>query len=259
MCFKVSCNRSFEQESIPIKDKTKYKAQRSFFMSFLGRLIPDPLYQTGDPRSADEVAKSESDIIISPDTRRENRLPQGQSRTRKWPVLDANGTPEVDLEKWTFSVDGLVENPAQWTLDEFLQLPPVRVYADFHCVTRWSRLDNIWTGVSTRKLAEIVGIKPEAKFVLATALDYGWTTNMPIEYFLNEDSLLAFMHDGKPIPPDHGGPVRLIVPQLYAWKSAKWICGITFLEEDKPGYWEEGGYHLRGVPWNGADGERYRW
>jgi len=226
-------------------------------MGLLDRLIPDPLYQTGDPRRAADI--TEQDVIISPDTRREIRLPPGQSRTRKWPVLDAHGTPDVDLEKWSFAVDGLVENEMSWTLDEFLQLPPVRVYADFHCVTRWSRLDNIWTGVSTRTLAEMVGVKPKVKYVLATALDDGWTTNMPIEYVMAEDSLLAFLHDGKPIPPDHGGPVRLIVPQLYAWKSAKWICGLTFLENDMPGFWEEGGYHLRGVPWKGADGERYRW
>ena len=147
-------------------------------------------------------------------------MPPGQSRTKKWPVLDAHGTPEVDLATWSFAVDGLVENPTEWSLDEFMQLPAARVYADFHCVTRWSRLDNVWGGVPTRELAKIVGVKPEAKFVLAFAYDSGWTTNVPIEYFLNEDSLLAWSHDGAPIPPEHGGPVRLIIPQLYAWKSA---------------------------------------
>jgi DMSO/TMAO reductase YedYZ molybdopterin-dependent catalytic subunit len=228
-------------------------------MSFLGRLIHDPLYQPGDPRPADEIAAQEPEIIISPDTRRDNRMPPGQSRTRKWPVLDAHGTPDVDLATWEFSVEGLVENSLSWSLDEFMQLPSVRVYADFHCVTRWSRLDNVWSGVSTRTLAEMCGLKPEAKFVSALAYDYGWTTNLPIEYFLNEDSLVAWAHDGQPIAPEHGGPVRLIVPQLYAWKSAKWIRSLTFLAEDQPGFWENGGYHMRGVPWNGADGERYRW
>ena len=225
-------------------------------MSFLSNIIKDPLYQREDPRKPEQL--NESDLIISPDTRRENRLPPGQSRTRKWPVLDASGTPEIDLATWRFGVDGLVERPLSWSLDEFMQLPAVKVYADFHCVTRWSRLDNIWSGLSTHKLGELVGIKPEAKFVVVYGYDSGWTTNLPIEYFLAEDSLLAWSHDGQPIPPDHGGPVRLIVPQLYAWKSAKWVMGIRFVEHDEAGFWEEGGYHMRGVPWNGKDGERYR-
>ena len=230
-------------------------------MSLLGRLITDPLYQREEPRSPEEIA--ESKIIISPDTRREKRLPPGQSRTRKWPVLDAHGTPKIDFDQWQFSVDGLVENQKSWTLDEFRDLPQVKVYADFHCVTRWSRLDNVWTGVSARALAEMCGVQPEAKFVLAIAHDTdwhgnNWTTNLPLEYFLNEDSLIAILHDDKPIPPAHGGPARLIIPQLYAWKSAKWIKGLRFLAEDEAGFWERGGYHLRGVPWNGSDGERYR-
>ena len=230
-------------------------------MSFLGRLITDPLYQREDARLPEEIVEPE--IIISPDTRRAKRLPPGQSRTRKWPVLDAHGTPKIDLDKWQFSVDGLVENPTSWTLDEFTSLPQVKVYADFHCVTRWSRLDNVWTGVSAGALTEMCGVQAEAKFVLAIAYDTDWhgnhwTTNLPLEYFLNEDSLVAVEHDGKPILPEHGGPVRLIIPQLYAWKSAKWIKGLRFLAEDEAGYWERGGYHLRGVPWNGSDGERYR-
>ena len=226
-------------------------------MSFLNSIFNDPLYQREEPRRPEDVG--EPDVIISPDTRRENRMPPGQTRTRKWPVLDAHGTPDVDLENWEFNVGGLVEREMKWSLDEFMQLPAVKVYADFHCVTRWSRLDNVWGGVSTRTIAELVGVKPEAKFVVAEAFDYGWTTNLPVEYFLAEDSLLAWSHDGRPIPPEHGGPVRLVVPRLYAWKSAKWIKGLTFLAEDRAGFWEEGGYHMRGVPWNGPDGERFRW
>jgi DMSO/TMAO reductase YedYZ molybdopterin-dependent catalytic subunit len=233
-------------------------------MDILNRFFEIPFYQKTEPRPAEIIEKLGEEIVISPDTRRERRLPPGQSRTKKFPVLDAHGTPHVDLENWTFQVEGLIENPKSWTLAEFLKLPMTKVYADFHCVTRWSRLDNIWTGVSARWLADAVKIKESAKYVVAAAYDtdiYGkdWTTNMPIEYFLNEDSLLAFEHDGKPIPPEHGGPVRLIVPQLYAWKSAKWIKGLKFVAEDEAGYWEKGGYHLRGVPWNGADGERFRW
>jgi DMSO/TMAO reductase YedYZ molybdopterin-dependent catalytic subunit len=226
-------------------------------MSFLDSFIKDPKYQTEAPRNPEEV--TEPDVIISPDTRREDRVPPGQSRTKKWPVLDAHGTPPVDLATWTFEVEGLVENPVRFSLDEFLQLPAVKVYADFHCVTRWSRLDNVWTGVSTREIARRAGVDTSAKFVLALAYDNNWTTNVPIEYFLKEDSLFAFLHDGQPIPPDHGGPVRLIIPQLYAWKSAKWVRGVRFLAEDEAGFWEEGGYHMRGNPWVGGDGERFRW
>jgi DMSO/TMAO reductase YedYZ molybdopterin-dependent catalytic subunit len=226
-------------------------------MGFLDSLIKDPKYQTEAPRKPEEVA--EPDVIISPDTRRENRIPPGQSRTKKWPVLDAHGTPPVDLATWTFEVDGLVEKSLKFSLDEFLQLPAAKVYADFHCVTRWSRLDNVWTGVSTREIAERAGVSRDARFVLALAYDSDWTTNVPIEYFLKEDSLFAFLHDGQPIPPEHGGPVRLIIPQLYAWKSAKWVKGVTFLAEDAAGFWEEGGYHMRGNPWAGGDGERFRW
>ncbi|MBA3569283.1 MAG: sulfite oxidase-like oxidoreductase [Pyrinomonadaceae bacterium] len=226
-------------------------------MSFLGSLFKDPKYQPGDPRKPEEIA--DPDVIISPNTELPNRIPPGQTRTRKWPVLDAHGTPDVDLASWSFEVDGLVEHPQKWSLDECMQLPAVRVFADFHCVTRWSRLDNVWGGLPTREIARIAGVRPEAKFVLASAYDSGWTTNIPIEFFLKQDSLLAWLHDGQPIPPEHGGPVRLIVPQLYAWKSAKWVKGVRFLEHDQPGYWEEGGYHMRGSPWTEGDGERFRW
>lgn len=224
-------------------------------MGLLDKIIRDPWYQTGEPRAPETL--TETDLIISPDTRRGRRLPPGQSRTKKWPVLDAYGTPAIDLNAWRFKVAGLVAAPLTFTLDEFQALPTVRVYADFHCVTRWSRLDNIWTGVSAKEIADRAGVSPDAKFVKASAYDNGWTTNLPIEYFLAPDSLLAFLHDGKPIPPEHGGPVRLIVPQLYAWKSAKWVNGLRFLAEDEPGFWEQGGYHMRGNPWNGDDGERF--
>ena len=222
-------------------------------MSFLGNLFNDPLYQKEEPRRAEEIRDAE--VIISPDTRREQRIPPGQTRTRKWPVLDAHGTPEIDLSTWSFEVDGLVEHPQAWSLDDFMQLPAVKVYADFHCVTRWSRLDNIWSGVSTREFAKLVGLQPEARFALAFGYDYGWSTNIPLEYFLAEDALFAWSHDGRPIAPEHGGPVRLIVPQLYAWKSAKWVKGVTFRPDDTPGFWERGGYHMLGDPWKE---QRYR-
>jgi len=232
-------------------------------MGLLDKFFEIPFYQKSEPRPANEIKQLDEAIIISPDTRRAKRLPPGQSRTKKFPVLDAFGTPKIDLENWRFTVSGLVENEMSWGPDDFRALESVSVYADFHCVTRWSRLDNIWTGVSARKLAEIVGVRPEAKFVIAEAYDASmlgenWTTNLPIEYFLNEDSLIAFAHDSQPITPEHGGPVRLIIPQLYAWKSAKWLKSLKFVAQDEAGYWERGGYHSRGVPWNGTDGERFR-
>src|ERR1051325_417292 len=134
-------------------------------MSFLDSLIKDPNYQSEAPRKPEEV--TEPGVIISPDTRRENRIPPGQSRTKRWPVLDAYGAPQIDLAHWKFQVDGLVERQLSFSLDEFTQLPSVKVFADFHCVTRWSRLDNIWTGVPTREIANRARISPEAKFVLA--------------------------------------------------------------------------------------------
>jgi DMSO/TMAO reductase YedYZ molybdopterin-dependent catalytic subunit len=189
-------------------------------------------------------------VIVSPDTRRGTRLPPGQSRTKKWPVLDAYGEPRIDMEKWRMDVGGLVNQPRSWTWKQFLELPRVKVFADFHCVTRWSRLGNVWEGVSTRELmAQCGGVQKGATHVLAYAYDHGWTTNLPLSDFLKEDSLVALTHDGEPIEGEHGGPARLIVPQLYAWKSAKWLAAIELLPADKAGFWEQNGYHMRGDPW----------
>ena len=190
------------------------------------------------------------DAIISPDTLRTERLPPRQSRTLKWPVLDASGAPRIDMASWRFSLEGLVQNPRSWSWDEFCGLPRVKVFADFHCVTRWSRLGNVWEGVSTRELVEQAGgLRDGARFVLAFGYDYGWSTNLPIEHFLAEDALVTILHDGEPLSSEHGGPARLIIPQLYAWKSAKWLAGIKVQERDEAGFWEQSGYHMRGDPW----------
>ena len=189
-------------------------------------------------------------MIISPDTKRGQRIPPGQSQTVKWPVLDASGTPPMDMTKWRLDIFGLVGKEVSLTWDEFMALPRVEVFSDFHCVTRWSRLDNTWTGVAVSTLMELAGgAKPEAKFVSALGYDYGWTTNLPIADFLMEDALVATHHDGVALTPEHGGPARLVVPQLYAWKSAKWLGGLELLAEDKPGFWERNGYHNHGDPW----------
>jgi DMSO/TMAO reductase YedYZ molybdopterin-dependent catalytic subunit len=196
-------------------------------------------------------------VIISPDTRRENRVPPGQSRTKKWPVLDAGGAPSIQLAKWKFRMEGLVAKPVEWNWEEFQKLPRTKVFSDFHCVTRWSRLGNLWEGVSTQALVELAGgLLPEAKFVTAHGYDSGWTTNLPLADFLSPDALVAILHDGEPLSEEHGGPARLIVPQLYAWKSAKWLATIEFREKDKAGFWERNGYHMHGDPWKE---ERFGW
>ena len=197
------------------------------------------------------------EVIVSPDTGRGGRVPPGQSRTRKWPVLDASGPPQIDTATWRFRIAGLVGQETEWNWQEFLSLPRVKVFADFHCVTRWSRLGNLWEGVATRELVERAGgARPEARFVMAYGYDRGWTTNLPLEHFLAQDALVALYHDGEPLPLEHGGPARLVVPQLYAWKSAKWIAGVEFLARDRPGFWEMSGYHMRGDPWRE---ERFGW
>ncbi len=191
-----------------------------------------------------------ADVIVSPDARRAQRVPPGQTRTRKWPVLDASGTPDVRAETWKLDVFGSVAKPVEWNWAEFQELPRVRVFSGFHCVTRWSRLGNLWEGVSARELLKRAGgATSQARFVLAHGYDGGWTTNLPLADFLSEDALVAFLHDGEPITLEHGGPARLIVPQLYAWKSAKWISGIELLDADRAGFWERNGYHMHGDPW----------
>ena len=191
-----------------------------------------------------------ADVIISSDTRRGDRIPPGQSRTRKWPILDASGPPPVDLERWRFRIGGLVQAEVAWDWKEFLALPRVKVFADFHCVTRWSRLGNLWEGVSVRELMALAGgPAPEARFAMVYGNDRGWTTNLPLDDLMSEDALVAICHDGESISVEHGGPARLIVPKLYAWKSAKWVAGIELMATDRAGFWEANGYHMRGDPW----------
>jgi DMSO/TMAO reductase YedYZ molybdopterin-dependent catalytic subunit len=180
-----------------------------------------------------------------PDT---SRLPPGQVLTAKWPVLTYGETPRVDPERWTFRCFGLVESEVTWTWKEFLALPRVQVKSDIHCVTRWSRYDNLWEGVAVREILGRLKLEPAASAVMAHSTG-GYTTNILLKDLQGDDVLLAFRHDGGDLPAEHGGPVRLVVPKLYFWKSAKWIEGFEFLDVNAPGFWEVNGYHLRADPW----------
>ena len=177
-----------------------------------------------------------------------SRLPPGQVETKKFPVLSASATPDISLETWRLRVWGLVAEPREFTWDEMMQLPRQRQVNDIHCVTRWSKLDTVWEGVPFREIAALVTPLPAATYVMQHAYG-GYTTNLPLEELLDDDVLLAFRHDDAPLEPAHGGPLRMLVPKLYFWKSAKWLNGLEFLAEDEAGYWESYGYHNHGDPW----------
>jgi DMSO/TMAO reductase YedYZ molybdopterin-dependent catalytic subunit len=178
----------------------------------------------------------------------EERIPPGQYQTEKFPVLTYGSTPGIDLNTWRLKVFGLVEEPFELTWKEFTALPTKTLKTDIHCVTRWSKLDTIWEGVSFKDLFRRVKPKPEAKYVMEHS--YGdYTTNMTLEELLEDDVLLAYKYDGRPLSPEHGGPMRMLVPKLYLWKSAKWLHGLEFMAENKPGFWERYGYHSHGDPW----------
>ncbi len=176
------------------------------------------------------------------------RLPPGQKLTAGFPVLDLGVQPDIPLSEWRLKIDGLVENPTELTWEAFHALPQVEDVSDFHCVTTWSKYDCRWRGLAFTTLYEHVQPKPEARFVYFTSFD-GYSTNVPVEKCLDDDVLIATSFDGAPVPREHGGPARVIIPKLYAWKGAKFIRGITFLAEDKLGFWEVRGYSNTADPW----------
>lgn len=176
------------------------------------------------------------------------RLPPGQRQVKNWPVLDLGVQPDIPLDKWRLTIDGLVENPVRWTWQEFLGQPEFRATSDIHCVTAWSRYDNQWTGISAKHVLRTVRPKPEAKFITFHSFDT-YTTNVPLSAFDDDDVLLAHAWEGKPLTREHGGPLRVVIPKLYFWKSAKWVKRIEFTAEDRPGFWEVRGYHNNGDPW----------
>jgi DMSO/TMAO reductase YedYZ molybdopterin-dependent catalytic subunit len=163
-------------------------------------------------------------------------------------VLQAGGVLTVDRQDWTFTLSGLVEEEKVLTYSEFLELPKVKVLSDIHCVTRWSRLDNLWEGPGSQTIAGLANIKPEAKFVIAKAPG-GFTENLALHDFLQSDVIFAVKHDDQLLSPEHGAPVRLVVPRKYFWKSVKWITSLEFTAEDHPGFWESFGYHNHADPW----------
>ncbi|GAB3220429.1 sulfite oxidase-like oxidoreductase [Spirosoma arcticum] len=183
-----------------------------------------------------------------------DRIPPGQYETNDWPVLTAGPTPRLPLATWTFSLDGLVESPVQWSWEQFNALPQQSFTNDIHCVTKWSKLDTHWRGVSVEMLLEHVTLKPEVRYVMAYS--YGdYSTNIPMEDLRQGKAFIGLQFEEKPLAPEHGGPARLVVPHLYFWKSAKWIKGLRFMDHDQPGFWEQGGYSMYGNPWTE---QRYR-
>jgi DMSO/TMAO reductase YedYZ molybdopterin-dependent catalytic subunit len=184
--------------------------------------------------------------------RKEGRLPPGQAATIKWPVLHQGAVPHFDRDSWDFRAGGLVAAPLTLGYPEFQALPRVEVVSDFHCVTRWSTFDNRWEGVPFREILSRVRPRPEASHVMVLGhvgeTRYGYTTNLPLADLDRADVLLADRRNGQDLDPDHGWPLRLVVPHLYAWKSAKWVRGLIFMEGDKAGYWERLGYHMYGDP-----------
>ena len=183
--------------------------------------------------------------ISRPDT---DRLPPGQHLVTNWPVLDLGQQPLITASEWTLQIVGGVENPVKLDWDAFHRLPQSRKLSDIHCVTTWSRYDNRWQGVSTHDLLDLVMPRPDVNFVMLTSYD-GYTTNLPLADFASEDGILATAWEGQPLTRDHGGPMRLVIPHLYFWKSAKWLRRIEFLIGDQAGFWEKNGYHMLGDPW----------
>ena len=177
-----------------------------------------------------------------------SRIPPGQYLTTDFPVLSAGPTPRTPLDRWSFAIEGLVRVPVRWTLEEFIALPALEWIVDISCVTKWTKLDMRWGGVSVDTLFEHADLEPTAAFVIASA-DGDYTTNLPLADVLNGQAFVAYEYDGRPLAPEHGGPARLVVPGRYFWKSAKWVRGLRLQAEDDPGFWESLGYHNRGDQW----------
>ena len=218
--------------------------------------MDDPFFQEAAVKGVEDAPDGAE---ISPDVLRADRLPPGQSRTRRWPVLDTGVHPPIQGRgEYRLLVDGMVDRPLDLDWHALSRFPVVRVLADMHCVTRWSRLGVVWEGVRVSDVLDAAGVQPEGLYANAHGRDIvahtkagsvHWSTNLTIEEIRADDCLLAWSHDGRALSNEHGGPLRLVVPRRYAWKSAKWLCRLEVTGQEVPGYWERGGYHLRGDPW----------
>lgn len=202
--------------------------------------ILDPFKRVQRLRQADPKRRRDADL--------RERIPPGQYRTEKFPVLTYGETPVIDLKTWRLKVWGLVGNPFTLTWEELQALPRKKIHVDIHCVTRWSLLDSDWEGVPFAAIAGRTKPLPSALAVMQHSYG-GYTTNMPIEEMYDDSVILADTFGGKPLERDHGGPLRLVVPKLYFWKSAKWLNGLEFIDRNAPGFWERYGYHMHGDPW----------
>jgi DMSO/TMAO reductase YedYZ molybdopterin-dependent catalytic subunit len=244
------CNQRCPYFTIQLTYSTSYHEQRSLRYNEgkndhtipLERTFPMDLSRLFRDNRKQQATESE----IREDGR--VRLPPGQYLTKKWPVLSYENTPNFNEQSYRFRVWGDVAEPFELTWSELQALPHTQLTADFHCVTTWSRYDNSWEGIHIREIIQRAKPLPTAKYAVAHSWT-GYTTNMPFADLDDDDVIIAFQHDGQPLEKEHGGPVRLIVPKLYAYKSAKWLDGIEFLAEDRPGFWEVRGYHNHADPW----------
>jgi len=196
-----------------------------------------PLFESSKERRSKEL-----------EMKAQNRLPPGQSLTLKWPVLHKGEVPPFNPQTWDFSIGGLVEKPLRLSYPEFMALPSVQVKSDFHCVTRWSKFDNLWEGVAFVEVIKNAHPLPKSRYVLVHG-ESGYSANVPLWDMMRPEVLFAYKHNGENLTPEHGWPLRLIVPHLYAWKSVKWVRALEFMELDQPGFWEQYGYHMYGDPW----------
>jgi DMSO/TMAO reductase YedYZ molybdopterin-dependent catalytic subunit len=203
--------------------------------------MDEPVAPNPMPRPSRETIQRSRESVAE-------RVPPHQRLVTSWPVLHVGIPPRFDPQRWRFAVNGLVDRPVRLGWEEFRALPNVTLTSDFHCVTGWSRLDNRWEGVRFRDVAEVAGVRPSATHVVVFGGN-AYSANVDLEALMADDVLFAWSHDGEPLSPEHGGPLRLVVPMRYAWKSVKWVEGIKFLEKDVAGYWEMRGYHNVADPW----------
>jgi len=198
-------------------------------------------------KKAERLKKVKAPLAVNIPPELAHRVPPGQTVTDRFPILHEGDVPTYDMSTWSIKIFGEVENELTFSFDELMNMPQTDITCDIHCVTRWSKLDTHWTGIKFSDLLPMLGVKPDAKYVMVHG-DNDYTTNVPLEDLLRDNILLAHSYEGEPLTEKHGGPMRLIVPHLYFWKSCKWITGFEFMKEDAPGFWEQNGFHNYAEP-----------